>query len=64
MLSYNDSVNAATGFPPNELHLGRYSRLPIAVFERHTLDGRLDQDQISYHYLTRARQRKASTLVR
>ena len=66
MLSYNNSVNAATGLSPNELHLGRYPRLPITVFERHTFDGHqsLDQDQMSYHDLARARQRKAFTLVR
>ena len=66
MLSYNNSVNAATGLSPNELHLGRYPRLPITVFERHTFDGHqgLDQDQMSYHALARARQRKAFTLVR
>ena len=46
MLSYNNSVNAATGLCPNELHLGRYPRLPITVFERNTFDGHqgLDQD--------------------
>ena len=66
MLSYNNSVNAATGLSPNELHLGRYPRLPITVFDRHTFDGHqgLEQDQMSYHDLSRARQRKAFTLVR
>lgn len=49
VLSYNNSVNAATGLSPNELHLSRYPRLPITVFERHTFDGHqgLDQDQLS-----------------
>ena len=38
MLSYNNSVNVANGLSPNELHLGRYPRLPITVFDRHTFD--------------------------
>lgn len=39
MLYYNNSVDTTTGLFPNELHLGRYPRFPITVFERHTFDG-------------------------
>lgn len=39
ILPYNNSFNAATGRSPIELRIGRYSRLPIAIFERHTFDG-------------------------
>ena len=32
--AYNNSVRAATGFAPNEGHMGRLPRLPLAIFER------------------------------
>ena len=31
--AYNNSVSAATGLAPNEVHIGRLSRLPLTVFE-------------------------------
>ena len=32
--AYNNSVSAATGLAPNEVHMGRLPRLPLTVFER------------------------------
>ena len=32
--AYNNSVSAATGLAPNEIHMGRLPRLPLTVFER------------------------------
>ena len=31
--AYNDSVSAATGLDPNEVHMNRLLRLPLTVFE-------------------------------
>ena len=30
--AYNNSVSAAMGLAPNEVHVGRLSRLPLTVF--------------------------------
>ena len=32
--AYNNSVSAATGLAPNEVHIGRLPRLPLTVFDR------------------------------
>ena len=32
--AYNNSVSAATGLAPNEVHIGRLPRLPLAVSDR------------------------------
>ena len=32
--AYYNSVSAATGLAPNEVHIGRLARLPLTVFER------------------------------
>ena len=32
--AYNNSVSAATGLAPNEVHMGRLPRLPLTVFDR------------------------------
>ena len=31
--AYNNSVSAATGLAPNEIHLGRRPRLPVTVID-------------------------------
>ena len=31
--AYKNSVSAATGLAPNELHTGRLPRLPLTIFE-------------------------------
>ena len=32
--AYNNSVSAATGLAPNEVHMGRLPRLPRTMFKR------------------------------
>ena len=39
MFAYNNSVNAATGFTPNEGHMGGRPRLSMTVFERTRVAG-------------------------
>ena len=64
--AYNNSVSAATGLTPNEVHVGRLPRLPLTVFDR-TYGGmhqNLDRDQLAYCDLARKRQQRAYELVR
>ena len=64
--AYNNSVSAATGLAPNEVHIGRLPRLPLAVFDR-SYGGthqNLDRDQLAYCDLARERQQRAYKLVR
>ena len=37
--AYNNSVTAATGLAPNEVHMGRLPRLPLTVFNRTSVVG-------------------------
>ena len=64
--AYNNSVSAATGLAPNEIHLGRLPRLPLTVIERRGACGHqsLERDQLEYCDLARDRQRLAYRLVR
>ena len=64
--AYNNSVSAATGLAPNEVHLGRLPRLPLTVIERRGARGHqgLERDQVEYCDLARDRQRLAYQLVR
>ena len=32
--AYNNSISAATGLAPNEVHMGKLPRLPLTVFDR------------------------------
>ena len=32
--AYNNSISAATGLAPNQVHMGRLPRLPLTIFER------------------------------
>ena len=48
--AYNNSVSAATGLAPNEIHMGRLPRLPLTVFERKGVAGH--QSPVSYTHLT------------
>ena len=64
--AYNNSVSAATGLAPNEVHIGRLLRLPLTVFDR-SYGGthqNLDRDQLAYCDLARERQQRAYELVR
>ena len=63
--AYNNSGNAATGLAPNEVHIGRLPRLPLAVFDRSHSGAHqsLDRDHLAYFDLTRERQQRAYELV-
>ena len=37
--AYNNSVSAATGLAPNEVHMNRLPRLPLTIFEHHYARG-------------------------
>ncbi len=64
--AYNNSVNAATGLAPNEVHIGRLPRLPLSVFEPDNIGGHqsLDRDHLAYINLATDRQQRAYSLVR
>ena len=64
--AYNNSVNAATGLAPNEVHIGRLPRLLLAVFDRSHGGAHqsLDRDHLAYCDLARERQQRAYELVR
>ena len=55
--AYNNSVSAATGLAPNEVHIGRLPRLPLSVFDRSYGGAHqsLDRDQLAYCDLARDR---------
>ena len=38
--AYNESVSAAAGLAPNEVHMGKLPRLPLTIFERIGVAGR------------------------
>ena len=48
--AYNNSVSAATGLAPNEVHMGRLPRLPLTIFERTGVFGHqsLARDHLAY----------------
>ncbi|CAB1119117.1 unnamed protein product [Ectocarpus sp. CCAP 1310/34] len=64
--AYNNPVNQSTGLAPNEIHIERIPRLPLSVFDRHTVGGHqsLARDQLEYCNLAVDRQRRAYELVR
>ena len=60
----NNNVSRGTGLAPNEaneVHIGRYPRLPMTILEGRGLKGYQDlkQDQLDYLELMRDRQVKA-----
>ena len=64
--AYNNSVSAATGLAPNEVHMGRLPRLPLTVFESSNFGGHqsLDRDITAYCDLAADRQRRSYDIVR
>ena len=63
---YKNSVSAATGLAPNEVHIGRLRRLSLTFFDR-SYGGahqNLDRDRLAYCDLARERQQHAYDLVR
>ena len=64
--AYNNSVSAATGLVPNEVHIERLPRPPLAIFDR-SYGGahqNLDGDHLAYCDFVRERQQRAYELVR
>ena len=63
---YNNSVSAATGLAPNEIHMGRFPRLPLTVFDRTGVVGHqsLARDHLAYCDLATDRQKRANDIVR
>ena len=64
--AHNNSVSAVTGLAPNEVHMGRLSRLPLTVFERTGVAGHqsLARDHLAYCDLATDRQQRANDIVR
>ena len=64
--AYNNSVSAATGLAPNEVHIGRLPRLFLTFFDRSygVAHQNLGRDQLTYCDLARERQQRAYELVR
>ena len=65
-IDYNNSVSAATGLAPNEVHMGRLQRLPLTIFDRSGVAGHqsLARDQIVFCDLVSERQHRANDIVR
>ena len=63
---YNNSVIAATGLAPNEVHMGRLPRLLLTVFDRIGVVGHqsLARDHLAYCDLAIDRQKRANDIVR
>ena len=63
--AYNNSVRAATGLAPNEIHLGRMPRLPMTIIDERVVKGHTGekQDQLLYLDIVRERQQCAFELV-
>ena len=62
----NNSVSAATGLPPNEVHLGRLPRLSLTIFDRSGVPGdqSLARDHLAYCGRASERQQRANDIVR
>ena len=62
----SNSVSAATGLAPNDVHTGRLPRLPLTIFERTAVadDQALVRDHFTYCDLVTDRQQRAYTIVR
>ena len=64
--AHNNNVSRGTGLAPNEVHIGRYPRLPMTILEGRGVKGHqgLKRDQLDYLQLMRERQSRAYELVR
>lgn len=63
--AHNNNVSRGTGLAPNEVHIGRYPRLPMTILEGRGVRGNqgFRRDQFDYLELMRDRQIRAYTLV-
>ena len=64
--AHNNNVSRGIGLAPNEVHIGRYPRLPMTILERRGVAGHqgLKADQLEYLQLMRGHQVKAYDLVK
>ena len=64
--AHNNSVSPGTGLAPNEVHIGRYPRLPTTILEGRGARGHqgLRRDQLDFLQLMRERQNRVYELVR
>ena len=64
--AYNNSVSAATGLAPDEVHTSRLPRLPLSIFERTRVAGHqsLARDHLAYCDLATSRQQRAYDIIR
>ena len=64
--AYNNSVSAATGPTPNDVHINRLPRLPLTVFDRTGVVGHqgLARDHLAYCDLATDQQKRANDIVR
>ena len=62
----NNSVSGATGLAPNEVHMGRLPRLPLAGFDRTGVMGHqsLARDHLALCDVATYRQKHANDIVR
>ena len=63
--AYNNSISAATGLAPIEIHLGRMPRLPMTIVDECVVKGQTGekQDQLLYLDIVRERQQRTFELV-
>ena len=66
IVAHNNSVSRGTGSATNEVHIGRYPRLPMTILEGRGARGHqgLRRDQLDFLQLMRKRQNRAYELVR
>ena len=64
--AYNNSVNAATGLAPNEVHIGRLPFLPFTIVDLPNIGGhqRLNRDQLACFDRATGRRQRAYRTVR
>ena len=63
--AYSNSISAATGLAPNDVHTGRLPRLPLAIFERTAVADHqtLVRDHLTYCDLATDRQQNAYDII-
>ena len=64
--AHNNNVSRGTGLAPNEIHTGRYPRLPMTILEGSGAKGHQSEkrDRLDFIELIRDRQIRAYNLVR
>ena len=64
--AHNNNVSRGTGLAPNEVHIGRYPRLPMTILEGSGVKGHQSKKRYHLDYLglMRDRQVRAYNLVR